>query len=218
MRTKRRKRKRWTAREIERLKGLLTEHTISQAAKILRRTPASVSAKMFREKIRGFNSSTDYLSAEAVRKMLGVEHRTLRYWEKRYGLKLFRVGNYLVCRQEDLIKTLHQHPEAWNAKKVTDDCILSRYEWYWQKRKSDETPQYFWDEMQIFTLKQMRKQGASFKAISKAVHRSVSACKNKYYQMVKDGVNGCENGEKVPDSGRNMEGLPGHCTAPDPVK
>lgn len=41
-----------------------------------------------------------------------------------------------MYRQEDIIKYMREHPEDWNAARVTDDTMFMRYDWYKEKEKN----------------------------------------------------------------------------------
>lgn len=77
-------------------------------------------------------ANTDMLTRNTVSKILGIENRTLQYWERK-GLKSYRKRPYVMYRQEDIIKYMREHPEDWNAARVTDDTMFMRYDWYKEK-------------------------------------------------------------------------------------
>lgn len=55
-----------------------------------------------------------------------------------------RRGRYLTIRQDRLILFLKYNPDVWNATKVTDDTLIRRYPWYWEKKRTDTRESYFW--------------------------------------------------------------------------
>ena len=42
----------------------------------------------------------------------------------------------MMYRQEDIIKYMREHPEDWNAARVTDDAMFMRYDWYKENRRN----------------------------------------------------------------------------------
>lgn len=179
--------KRWTKKDLERLKVLMMDHTATEAAKILGRSRNSVIIKLSRENIGGFEQATDLLMMNQVVTMLGTDRGVIkRNWIPR-GLKFFNVGHYVVCEQDKLISFLKKNPDVWNAANVVDDTLLSHYDWYWQKRKQDTKRAFFWDEMQVFKLRMMYRKGCKFKEIAKAVGKSEHACVLKVKKLRNNG-------------------------------
>lgn len=102
--------RRWTNDEIRTLEDMSGTYTVATIARRLGRSFDSVNLKMNRLGILGFEKSTDLLTMNQLCIMLGVEPRTVKKKWADKGLRIFRKGNYIVVRQEDLIRYLKQHP------------------------------------------------------------------------------------------------------------
>ena len=113
--------------------------------------------------------------------MLGVEPRTVKKKWADKGLRIFRKGNYIVVRQEDLIRYLKQHPEDWNAANIPDDTLIMGYTWYKEKKHQDIPTSYYWKTSEKSRLQLLRKQGYSIREIAEKMGRSESSIKYKLY-------------------------------------
>lgn len=173
--------RRWTEEEIEYLEDAIGSKTVSQIARRLGRSFDSVNLKLNRMGLLGFEKSTDLLTMNQLCIMFGVQSRTVKKKWVGKGLKMGKRGNYLVFRQEEVIRYLKNHPEDWNANDITDDTLIMRYDWYKEKRKTDEKRSYYWNFQDLSTLKILRHQGYSISEIAKQMGRSESSIKYKLY-------------------------------------
>jgi len=121
--------RKWTDEELVLLEELTEKYPLETVARRLNRTKEAVFLKRQRIGIGGYMANTDMLTRNTVSKILGIENRTLQYWERK-GLKSYRKRPYVMYRQEDIIKYMREHPEDWNAARVTDDTMFMRYDWY----------------------------------------------------------------------------------------
>ena len=146
--------RRWTNDEIQTLEDMSGTYTVATIARRLGRSFDSVNLKMNRLGILGFEKSTDLI---------------------------FRKGNYIVVRQEDLIRYLKQHPEDWNAANIPDDTLIMGYTWYKEKKHQDIPTSYYWKTSEKSRLQLLRKQGYSIREIAEKMGRSESSIKYKLY-------------------------------------
>lgn len=156
--------RRWTNDEIQTLEDMSGTYTVATIARRLGRSFDSVNLKMNRLCI-----------------MLGVEPRTVKKKWTDKGLPIFRKGNYIVVRQEDLIRYLKQHPEDWNAANIPDDTLIMGYAWYQEKKRQDIPISYYWKTSEKSRLQLLRKQGYSIREIAEKMGRSESSIKYKLY-------------------------------------
>lgn len=174
--------RRWTKEEIQTLENMSGTFTVAVMAKRLGRTFDAVNIKLNRIGLSGFEKSTDMLTMNQVCQMIGVDSRTIKNRWKNKGLHIMRKGNYLVIHQNELIRYLQEHPEDWNAAKITDDSIIMRFTWYKDKRKQDTRNQYFWMPEEVARLRYLRHQGYSIREIAGQMGRSESSIKYKLYR------------------------------------
>lgn len=109
----------WSQEELIRLEELTEKYPLATVARILNRSENAVFLKRQRTGIGGFMANTDMLTRNTLSRILGVENRTIQYWERK-GLKSVRKKPYVMYRQQDIIRYMKEHPEDWNAARVTD--------------------------------------------------------------------------------------------------
>ena len=123
-----------------------------------------------------------YPLATVARKLNRSENavRTIQYWERK-GLKSVRKKPYVMYRQQDIIRYMKEHPEDWNAARVTDDTLFMQYPWFKEKRKNDISHKYNWTQTEVSQMKMLRKQGFTIREIAEKMNRSESSIKYKLY-------------------------------------
>lgn len=173
--------RRWTQEEMAYLEDHIDTYPVAIIAKRLGRSFDAVNLKLARMGLSGFEKSTDMLTMNQVCIALGVESRTVKKKWVDKGLKIIRRGNYLLIRQEVLLKYLKNHPEDWNARNVTDDSLFYCQSWYKEKQKNDKEESYHWKSTEVSHLKYLRHQGFSIREIAEQMNRSESSIKYKLY-------------------------------------
>ena len=81
--------RKWTDEELVLLEELTEKYPLETVARRLNRTKEAVFLKRQRIGIGGYMANTDMLTRNSVSKILGIENRTLQYWERK-GLKSYR--------------------------------------------------------------------------------------------------------------------------------
>lgn len=76
---------------------------------------------------------------------------------------------------------MKEHPEDWNAARVTDDTLFMQYPWFKEKRKNDISHKYNWTQTEVSRMKMLRKQGFTIREIAEKMDRSESSIKYKLY-------------------------------------
>ena len=172
--------KAWSQEDLIRLEELTEKYPLSTVARILNRSENAVFLKRQRLGIGGIRDNSDMLTRNTLSRILGVENRTIQYWE-RTGLKSIRKKPYVMYRHQDIINYLRDHPEDWNATRVTDDTLFMRYKWYKEKRKNDISRKYNWTQTEVNRMNMLRKQGFTIREIAEKMNRSESSIKYKMY-------------------------------------
>lgn len=170
----------WSQEELIRLEELTEKYPLATVARILNRSENAVFLKRQRTGIGGFMANTDMLTRNTLSRILGVENRTIQYWERK-GLKSVRKKPYVMYRQQDIIRYMKEHPEDWNAARVTDDTLFMQYPWFKEKRKNDISHKYNWTQTEVSQMKMLRKQGFTIREIAEKMNRSESSIKYKMY-------------------------------------
>lgn len=175
----------WSQEDLNRLEELTEKYPLATVARILNRSENAVFLKRQRLGIGGFMANTDMantdmLTRNTLSRILGVENRTIQYWERK-GLKSVRKNPYVMYRQQDIIRYMKEHPEDWNAARVTDDTLFMQYPWFKEKRKNDISHKYNWTQAEVSRMKMLRKQGFTIREIAEKMDRSESSIKYKLY-------------------------------------
>ena len=157
--------RKWTDEELVLLEELTEKYPLETVARRLNRTKEAVFLKRQRIGMGGYMANTDMLTRNTVSKILGIENRTLQYWERK-GLKSYRKRPYVMYRQEDIIKYMREHPEDWNAARVTDDN---------------------WTQAEVRRMQHFRHEGYSIREIAEMMNRSESSIKYKLYRRSNNG-------------------------------
>lgn len=105
----------WSQEELIRLEELTETYPLATVARKLNRSENAVFLKRQRLGIGGFIANTDMLTRNTLSRILGVENRTIQYWERK-GLKSVRKNPYVMYRQQDIIRYMKEHPE-WSLVK-----------------------------------------------------------------------------------------------------
>lgn len=170
----------WSQEELIRLEELTETYPLATIARKLNRSENAVFLKRQRLGIGGFIANTDMLTRNTLSRILGVENRTIQYWERK-GLKSVRKNPYVMYRQQDIIRYMKEYPEDWNATRVTDDTLFMQYPWFKEKRKNDISHKYNWTQTEVSQMKMLRKQGFTIREIAEKMNRSESSIKYKLY-------------------------------------
>lgn len=100
----------WSQEELIQLEELTETYPLATVARKLNRSENAVFLKRQRTGIGGFMANTDMLTRNTISRILGVENRTLQYWERK-GLKSVRKNPYVMYRQQDIIRYMEEHPK-----------------------------------------------------------------------------------------------------------
>ena len=157
------------------------KYPLATVARKLNRSENAVFIKQQRLGIGGLRANTDMLTRNTLSRILGIENRTVQRWERR-GLKSVRKKPYVMYRQQDIIRYMRDHPEDWNAARITDDSLFMGYDWYKEKRKNDKPNRYNWTAAEVSQMRLLRHKGYSIREIAEAMNRSESSVKYKLYK------------------------------------
>lgn len=94
----------WSQEELIQLEELTETYPLATVARKLNRSENAVFLKRQRTGIGGFMANTDMLTRNTLSRILGVENRTIQYWERK-GLK--------SVRKKHQIQTLRKGEKQW---------------------------------------------------------------------------------------------------------
>lgn len=114
--------------------------------------------------------------------LIRLEELTETYPLATVARKLNRSENAVFLKRQRLgIRYMKEHPEDWNAARVTDDTLFMQYPWFKEKRKNDISHKYNWTQTEVSQMKMLRKQGFTIREIAEKMNRSESSIKYKLY-------------------------------------
>ena len=172
-------RKKWTKEEEEQLKRLARKYTKSDIARIMKRSPSSISNKRKELEIEPFIELTDKWNFNQISEAVGVSRGVVnRTWVK-HGLKYTRKGCYRVVDEKDLLDFMKNHTELWDATKC-DYYLFYQYPWFMEKLKKDkqepyEKKQYYWTDYQKSQFEVLKKRGFSHREIAERIGKTKRA-------------------------------------------
>lgn len=183
--------RKWTVEEDKFIENNIDHMRAKDIAKRIGRSTDAVIIRMRSIGVSGVLSSTDLLTQNNIRLLLGVQSRTVTQWYG-LGLQTRRVGVYRMTTQSDLQKFLLKNPDLWKASKVEDNTIFlanDRLKSVYLRKKEEEAAKkpYFWTNKELARLKFLYDRGTPYSQISAVIGRSVTACKQKVLQMHKKG-------------------------------
>lgn len=101
----------WSQEELIQLEELTETYPLATVARKLNRSENAVFLKRQRTGIGGFMANTDMLTRNTLSRILGVENRTIQYWERK-GLKSVRKKPYVMLRKQGF--TIREIAEKMN--------------------------------------------------------------------------------------------------------
>lgn len=184
--------KRWSIEDIEMLKDMWGVRKLKYIAEKLGRTETAVALKAKRLGLGSAYTSSEYLSANQVAEIVGIDRHCVGNWIKNYGLK----GKKRVMRKEfamwlikpkDLLKWLENNQDKWNTRKLELFALGQEPQWLKEKRKIDrEVPKrrfQKWTRNEDLMAIQMFKRGYTCKEIGKHLNRSTNAAERRLSRL-----------------------------------
>lgn len=162
--------------------------TPEEIGRKLGRTKTAVIEKMVRIGMPRMEASKEDLTVNEVCKMMGVQWRVVKRWE-RHGLKLTRYSKWVTVKQNDLVGFLFDHKDLWEPERVKDDtllCVKSNKAYF--RDPSKPKKEYFWNENEICRLKACCIDGMPVSKIAKRLGRSRSSVNYKIWWMKENGM------------------------------
>ena len=169
----------WTPEEVEHLIELRDKYTKSDIARLLKRSPASISNKVCELELGGLMDNTDRWTfqqiTDAVGCSIGVVHKT---WVK-HGLKFVKRGYFCLVEESELLRFMKTHPDLWNAVKC-DYYLFYKYPWFIEKLEKDKQVPvgqrgYYWTDYQKQQFEVLVRKGYTYKQIAEAIGKTKSA-------------------------------------------
>lgn len=188
-----RKKKRWTAEEEEKLIWLSERKTQSGIAKSLKRSVSSVKCKRISMGIDCFTEQTDLLNITQIAEITGVEKGSIsRTWRK-YGLEFRNIGNFCVVSENELIDFMQENPELWKASDC-DYYFFYRFPWFIERLEREKTGKdnlnhyrnrKEWTDLDISRFRMLKSRGLTLNQIAIELGRTRSAVEHMSMRLNK---------------------------------
>lgn len=171
--------RRWTQEEIEHLIKLRDRYTKSDIARLMKRSPSSISNKVRELALGGLLENTECWTFAQITDAIGVGHGCVyRTWVK-HGLKFVKRGNFCLVNEEDLLKFMQAHTELWDATKC-DYYLFYQYPWFMEKLEKDkqnpiENRGYYWTDYQKQQFETLSRRGFTHEQIAQRIGKTKRA-------------------------------------------
>ena len=130
------KKKKWTLEEEQRLIKLCEDNPQTEVARKMRRSVSSVKNKRISMNIPSYSDSTDKLKISEVARLVGIDYQSItRTWVK-YGFEIDKTGVFSLVTEDVLIKFMQEHTELWKASDC-DYYFFYRFPWFIEKLKNE---------------------------------------------------------------------------------
>lgn len=183
----------WTDEELNKLKDLWGNKPIRVIARRLNRTETAVIVKAKRLKLGSPSCAGDYLNANRIAMIMGVDCRTVTgYWVDKCGLKasreVMRQGKISwLINYEAFIKWLKKNQDKWDSRKVELYALGYEPDWLIDKRQRDkEIPKRRfakWTKTEDARAVYMFKKGKSKAEIAEALNRSACSVDHRLSRL-----------------------------------
>lgn len=186
----------WTEDQIEYLGNVWGITCIKTIAKKLKRTESAIILKAKRIGLGGVRSTGEFLTANGVAKIMGVDlHTVTDYWIAKCSLhgikKALKKQEIYRIRIEELIKWLEKNKDKWDSRKVEEYSLGVEPEWLKEKRKKDvllpENKNAKWTKEEDNLLISYTKLGKKQKEIGEILGRSVSSIQHRIKRLKEKG-------------------------------
>ena len=177
------KKKKWTLEEEQRLIKLCEDNPQTEVARKMRRSVSSVKNKRISMNIPSYSDSTDKLKISEVARLVGIDYQSItRTWVK-YGFEIDKTGVFSLVTEDVLIKFMQEHTELWKASDC-DYYFFYRFSWFIEKLKNEKNGKEnlnhyrnrkVWTDLDISRFKMLKSRGLTHNEIAIELGRTQSA-------------------------------------------
>lgn len=183
------KRKPWSQEDVDRLIDLRNRYTKKDIARIMRRSPSSISNKVRELELGGLMDNTDRWTFQQITYAVGVSKGVVHKTWVKHGLKYVKRGYFCLVEESELLRFMKEHPEFWDATKC-DYYLFYQYPWFMKKLERDkkipyEKKKYYWTDYQKQQFIIMKKRGFTHREIAEAIGKTKRAVDHHSAKMGK---------------------------------
>ena len=172
--------KKWTPEEEEKLRVLSEKLTKGEIARRLKRSVGSVSTKRRNMGISCFKEQTDLLTGIAVSELVGAHSTSIYKTWCNNGLEMKKIGGYKVTDEKTLVNFMQERPDLWKASEC-DYYFFCRYKWFTDRLERERagldkgnryTNTRRWTEKEISRAKMLKRRGLTHREIGAELGRT----------------------------------------------
>jgi len=133
----------WTKEEIEYLSANWGLKSVPFIARHLNRTETAIILKAKRMRLGAASTSGEYLTANQVSKLLGVDiHTVMDRWILKHGLKakkrVIRTRRMMtMIKFTELVNWLKNNQDKWDSRRLELFALGKEFDWLKEKRRND---------------------------------------------------------------------------------
>ncbi|MBO5853137.1 MAG: helix-turn-helix domain-containing protein [Bacteroidales bacterium] len=172
-------RKPWTPEEVKHLIELRDKYTKSDIARLLKRSPSSISNKVRELELGGLMDNTDRWNFTQISEAVGVSKGVVNKTWVKHGLKFIKRGYFCLVEESELLRFMKTHPDLWNAAKC-DYYLFYQYPWFLEKLEQDkkvpvEHRGYYWTDYQKQQFDFLVRKGCTHQQIADVIGKTKRA-------------------------------------------
>lgn len=186
--------KAWQKHEIDYISMKVGHVSYDYMARKLGRSKNAIELKLKRLGMGNTKEQTGLITALELSKLIGVDHKTVRRWIEKKGLKASRrktrgLQAFLMVSPEDWWKWADKHRHMIDFSRIEPGTILPEPDWVADARKEKKILQKRWSEKETQQLKAYIKAGMTHEKICERLGRKRSSIEHKLSRMRKAGIN-----------------------------
>lgn len=168
--------KKWTDKEVQKLIKLSQDHSLSDIAKRMKRSVASIKHKLMHLGIDvAMEDRTDRWSFSNISEALGLGPRVVNITFVKHGLKFERTGKFCLVKEKDLLDFMKNNPNLWDATKA-EYYMFCEYNWFLEKlekdKQSSSSKEYFWTDYERQRFIILKRRGYTHKQIAEELGKT----------------------------------------------
>jgi len=183
----------WTREEVEFLENQIGIMKVDSIANSLKRPVKGVIIKMKRLGIGHTKSSTGALTRAELANILGVDSKTVEWWNQRHGLPFKsrvtrHIRRYYFIEPSEFWDWAFKNSERIDFSKIESNSIVPEPDWVKVYRRNNERPKgnkyRKWTVREEEQLMSRIREGESIDYISRKLKRTPESLRKKYKRLV----------------------------------
>lgn len=154
-------------------------YTKADIARILKRTPASISNKVRELELGGLMDNTELWTFAMIAEVVGVNRTTIGKTWVEHGLKFKKRKCYCLVEEKEFLRFMRENPQRWSALKC-DYYYFYRFKWFMEKYEEEKKVRAKskadrWTDYEIQRFKSLKRKGYTHRQIAEELGRTKMA-------------------------------------------